>query len=286
MAAVQQNGYAIEYINAPSEAVQMAAVNQNGCAIFRIKNPSEAVLKTAVARDPMIVVTHKNPSESLLLIAVKEDPWVIQFIKNPSESVQMAAVAQSGFAVKHIKNPSEAVQRSAVHENGNAIQGIKDPSEAVQLMAVNNYGGAIEYIENPSEAVQLAVVHENFRYLLVAKKRSAVAEMSAFAVAGVGFSGLWPNGFFPSGLDLAEIILKTGAALPVSKIREPFERVDWELGFSRLLAVLRPQPAEHILALANAAPDLFDNTMLTEILRDALLERAEPTKQATARRTL
>ena len=41
MAAVQQNGYAIEYISKPSKAVQMAAVQQHGWAIEYIKNPTE-----------------------------------------------------------------------------------------------------------------------------------------------------------------------------------------------------------------------------------------------------
>ena len=45
LAAVKQEGYAIQYINNPSEAVQLEAVRQNVWAIDFIKNPSEAALE-------------------------------------------------------------------------------------------------------------------------------------------------------------------------------------------------------------------------------------------------
>jgi hypothetical protein len=44
---VQENGYAIRFIQNPSEAVQLAAVQENGYAIRFIQNPSEAVKRAA-----------------------------------------------------------------------------------------------------------------------------------------------------------------------------------------------------------------------------------------------
>ena len=41
--AVKRNGYAIQYIKNPSEAVQMEAVKRNGYAIQHIANPSEVI---------------------------------------------------------------------------------------------------------------------------------------------------------------------------------------------------------------------------------------------------
>ncbi len=40
LAAVSQNGDAIQFIKNPSEKVQLAAVSQNGYSIYYIKNPS------------------------------------------------------------------------------------------------------------------------------------------------------------------------------------------------------------------------------------------------------
>jgi len=122
LAAVNNFGYAIEYIQKPSEKVQLAAVNKNGTAIEYIF-----------------------------------DKGII-----PSEDVQLAAVNKEGYAIYFIiKNgivPSEKVQLAAVNEDSNAIYFIikKDiiPSEEVQLAAVNNFGYAIQYIKNPSEKVK------------------------------------------------------------------------------------------------------------------------------------
>ena len=44
---VSQNGYAIKYIDNPSEAVQFAAIEKNWRAIWYIENPSKAVKDAA-----------------------------------------------------------------------------------------------------------------------------------------------------------------------------------------------------------------------------------------------
>ena len=91
MAAVNQDGWAIQNIKNPSEAVQLAAVKQSGSAIQYIKNPSEAVQQAAV----------------------NQDGWAIQYITNPSEAVQLAAVKQNGWAIQYIKKPTPAVMALA-----------------------------------------------------------------------------------------------------------------------------------------------------------------------------
>jgi len=113
LAAVRRDGYAIEWIDNPSEAVQMAAVKQNGYAIGYISKPSEAVQMAAIQRNYR----------------------AIEYIDKPSEAVQMAAVRQDGWAIEYIDNPSEAVQLAAVQQNGRAIQFIKKPTINVKLMA-------------------------------------------------------------------------------------------------------------------------------------------------------
>jgi hypothetical protein len=134
MAAVKNNGSAIEYIKNPSEKVQLAAVKNNGYAIRYIENPSKKV--------QLIAVTSHGPA--------------IQFIKNPSENVQLAVVKNDGRMIQYIENPSEKVQLTVVKNNGRAIRYIENPSEKVQLAAVKNNRLAIQFIKNPSEKVQLA----------------------------------------------------------------------------------------------------------------------------------
>jgi hypothetical protein len=88
LAAVQEDGLAIQHIEHPSEALQLAAVKKNGTAIYYIKDQSEAVQLAAV----------QNSGEA------------IYYINNPSEAVQLAAVQQDGHAIRYIENPSKAVQ--------------------------------------------------------------------------------------------------------------------------------------------------------------------------------
>jgi hypothetical protein len=158
LTAVNQDGYAIQFIKNPSEAVQLAAVKQYGYAIRYIKNPSEAVQLAAVNQDGNAIKYIKNPSEQLQLAAVKQNGVAIQYIENPSEQLQLAAVKQNGVAIQYIENPSEQVQLAAVKQYAWLIQYIENPSEAVQLAAVKKNGYAIQYIKNPSEAVQLVAV--------------------------------------------------------------------------------------------------------------------------------
>ena len=78
----------------PTEAEQLAAVEQNGWAIEYIHNPSEEVQLAAVEHAGQAIRYIKNPSEKVQLAAVKQDSTAIRYIKNPNEQVQLAAVKQ------------------------------------------------------------------------------------------------------------------------------------------------------------------------------------------------
>ena len=161
LAAVEQNGWAIQYIKNPSEQVQLAAVEHYGIVLRYIKNPSEQVQLAAVKQDGYAIRYIKNPSEQMQLAAVRQNGLAITDIKNPSEQVKLAAVRENGMAIEYIKNPSEQVQLAAVKQSGYAIQYIDNPSEQVKLAAVAQAGYAIQHIVFPSEEVQLAAVRQN-----------------------------------------------------------------------------------------------------------------------------
>lgn len=78
--AVQQKWWALQYIQNPSEDVQLAAARKNGWSIQYIQNPSIAVQ----------------------LAAVQQEWLIIKCIKNPSRTFQLSAFARFGFkAVGH-----------------------------------------------------------------------------------------------------------------------------------------------------------------------------------------
>ena len=121
---------------APTEAEQLAAIEQNGYAIRYIEKPSEQLQLVAVKQDGLAIVDIKNPSEQVQLAAVKQDGLAIGFINNPSEQVQLAAVRQNGFAIEDINNPSEQVQLAAVKQYRGSIEYIRNP-----------YPSVIKYVE-------------------------------------------------------------------------------------------------------------------------------------------
>jgi hypothetical protein len=81
------NGELLQFIDNPSEEVQLAAVKKLGYSIKYIENPSEEVQ----------------------LAAVRKNPYSIYYIQNPTEKVQLAAVEQDGYLIRYIQNPSEKV---------------------------------------------------------------------------------------------------------------------------------------------------------------------------------
>ena len=91
------------------ERGQLAAVQQNGNAIRFIENPSEAVQLAAIKRNGYVIRFVKDPSEAIKLAAVQQNGNAIQFVKDPSEAMQLAAIKQDGYAIHFIKDPSEAM---------------------------------------------------------------------------------------------------------------------------------------------------------------------------------
>ncbi len=166
--AVQQPGYAIQYIKNPSEEVQKLAVQYAGYSLYYIENPTEEAQKLAVQQNGTTIRLVKNPSEEVQKLAVSNTGLAIQFIENPSEEVQKLAVQQRGDAIEFIKNPSEELQVFAVRRDGTAVQYIKNPSEEVQKLAVKKTWEAIRFIKNPSEGVQMLAVKKtaaSIRYI-------------------------------------------------------------------------------------------------------------------------
>jgi regulator of extracellular matrix RemA (YlzA/DUF370 family) len=102
--AVQQRGYALQWVKDPSEAVILAAVQQDGYALQRVKDPSEAVILAAVQQRGMALQWVKDPSEAVILAAVQQDGYALQWVKDPSEAVILAAVQQRGMALKWVKD--------------------------------------------------------------------------------------------------------------------------------------------------------------------------------------
>ena len=219
LAAVNQNGYAIKYINNPSEKVQLAAVNKNAYAIKFIKDPSEKVQLAAVSKYGDAIEFIKDPSEQVQLDVVNQNGNAIEFINNPSEKVQLAAVSQNGDAIEFIKDLSEAVQLDVVNQNGYFIKYINNPSEKVQLAAVNQNGNAMGYIKNPSEAVQLAAVSEYGPAIKYIKNPSEKVQLAAVNQNGYAIK------YINNPSEKVQLAAVNKNAYAIKFIKDPSEKV-------------------------------------------------------------
>ncbi len=77
IAFVSKDGYAIVYIDNPSEVVQTAAVNQNGYVLHHIKNPSEAVRLAAVRQYGGAIYYINNPTKQEIKIALTDQKFIV-----------------------------------------------------------------------------------------------------------------------------------------------------------------------------------------------------------------
>jgi hypothetical protein len=185
---ISQDGLAIKEIIKlgiiPSKAVQLAAVKDNGHAIQFIKNPSEEVQVAAVKKYGDAIVWIKNPSEVVQLAAV-QDEGAISYIINkgiiPSKAVQLASIMNHplsiGWLIEAEINVSEELELIAINRNPMSIGFIKNPNETLQLAAVNKKGSegwAIEFIVNPCEAAQLIAIEKDASYIRYIKPQSAI----------------------------------------------------------------------------------------------------------------
>ena len=67
--------------------IRAAILRSGGHAIQFIENPSEEVQMLAVQQDPSVLSYIKNPSEEVQMLAVQQNPRAIKYIKNPTPKV-------------------------------------------------------------------------------------------------------------------------------------------------------------------------------------------------------
>jgi hypothetical protein len=86
-----------------------------GKLIQFIQNPSEKVQLAAVKKNPWAIEYIQNPSQEVQLAAVEKNSLSIRFIKNPSEKVQLNAVRKNPNSIQYIKNPTQKVKKTDLH---------------------------------------------------------------------------------------------------------------------------------------------------------------------------
>jgi hypothetical protein len=144
----------------------------NSSHIQFIQNPSEKLQLLAIFHDAISIKFINNPSYSAKLAAVKKDGTTIKYINDYNDEIARCAIIQSPFIFKVIKKPNYKLQRLAVKLLGLNIRYIVNPLESVQLLAVKNDGIAIRYILNPSKRVKRAAAKTTANLISAFEKTS------------------------------------------------------------------------------------------------------------------
>ena len=161
--AVKKSPHSINFIDNPSEELQLIAVKKDPSSIRVIKNPTESVQLEAVKQVPNLIHSIENPTESVQLEAVRGNITSLWLIKNPTESVQLEAVkidpiravSFNPHLAKYIKNPSKDMIIKLIDANPKAISMIDGVSEDIKLEAVKKSYMSIMYMAKPSDAIKL-----------------------------------------------------------------------------------------------------------------------------------
>ena len=77
------------------EEVIINMVKCNTDTFDYIQNPSEVVQLTVIDADPGKIAYIENPSENVQLVAITHVPYLIRSIKNPTEAVQKLAISKN-----------------------------------------------------------------------------------------------------------------------------------------------------------------------------------------------
>lgn len=154
----------IQYVNNPSEEVQLEGVKHTGYNIEYLYNPTE-VVQIAAVKNSAIALSHiQNPSEEVQLAAVRSHSMSLAnlFAKgiDPSEDVLTSAIilnpVNAIYNMRDYDVPiSEELKMIAVNINGRSIQYMYNPSEELQLAAIKNSPYAFGYIKNPTDSARL-----------------------------------------------------------------------------------------------------------------------------------
>lgn len=164
MAAVSQNGMVLRWIKSEDqfESVKKAAVEQNGYALQYADRPSHAVEKAAVEQAGRAIQYVNEPTPEIQMAAVLQDYEAIEYIKAPIERAQMESVKHDGNQLLYIEKPTMAVITQAIDRTPSIIFDERNSAKITPAVLDEIRPGLSGMVQsaralasNPDEAVEL-----------------------------------------------------------------------------------------------------------------------------------
>ena len=118
LAAVKQDGYALEFVNEQTAAICLAAVKQDVCALKYVKEQTEKICLAAVKQNGFALQYVNEQTEKICLAAVKQNWCALKYVKAQTEKICLAAVEQAGYALQYVKVEFKSICEAYIRERG------------------------------------------------------------------------------------------------------------------------------------------------------------------------
>ncbi len=165
MAAVQQNGRALQFAKKQTPEICMAAAQQDGRALKYVK---------PIFRTPEICMA-----------AVQQNGHALQFVEPifRTPEICMAAMQENGRALYYVKKQTPEICMAAVQQDGCALQSVEPIFDTLEISmaAVQQNGYTLQFVEPifRTPEICMAAVQENSRALCCVKKQTPEICMAA-----------------------------------------------------------------------------------------------------------
>jgi len=113
LAAVQQDGWALEYIKEQTPEICLAAVQQTWRALRYVKEQTPEICLAAVQQNGLALQYIKEQTPELCLAAVQQNGLALQYIKEQTPEICLAAVQQDGWALRYAKEQTPDLRLAA-----------------------------------------------------------------------------------------------------------------------------------------------------------------------------
>lgn len=124
--AVRTMPLAIEWIENPSETVQLGAVKRNGKALKLIKNPSYEVQKAAVKQCGYAIQWIQHPSKELIDLAIQQTPRSIFYVQDFATKEQIKTAVDLNYKILYdIKQPDLQLIWDTLRKKPEALEQIR-----------------------------------------------------------------------------------------------------------------------------------------------------------------
>lgn len=147
--AVEQNGYAIRFINNPSIETQVLAVRNNPKVVTLINNPDIRVIKAAIDMDPTVISIIDNPRPDLQVYAVEKKASAINGITHPCYEAVKRAVEKDGLMIRNYQYIYPQLRRTAINSNPFAVKALYNPTVEEYILAAQKNRNVLMFIKNP-----------------------------------------------------------------------------------------------------------------------------------------